>query len=372
MAAGKPPELKPELELAARRILTVPTAPYFERQTREAVRTLLLEAPGIKVRQDTFGNLLAHYCRSPRPGTSVAFVAHLDHPGFVVPSRRKSLAAARFLGGVKEACFQGQKVEFFVSEHANPVGTAMVRETRWGGDIKAVEFDRPVPADARFGMWSLPALRIAGDRVSSRACDDLVGCASIVALLRSLAFERARADVWALFTRAEEIGFLGALASLDARPRLPAGTPVISIETSQARGFAAIGDGPVLRVGDRTALFSPDITDALRTCLDGRGLKYQRLLMAGGTCEATPFVQAGFPTGALCLPLHNYHNMSVRGAIEAEAVSVSDWNGLLDALLAIARDIRWEKRETGLTTRLESLRRKALATLPRTGDAAPV
>ncbi len=68
----------------------------------------------------------------------------------------------------------------------------------------------------------------------------------------------------ALFTRAEEIGFAGALAALKSKLPL-APMPTLSLETSQARGFARVDGGPVVRVGDRLSIFDSRITHWLET-----------------------------------------------------------------------------------------------------------
>ena len=87
----------------------------------------------------------------------------------------------------------------------------------------------------------------------------------MLALLRRLALGGAQARVHALFTRAEEIGFAGALASLQIAGSRSRPIPTLSLETSQARGFARVDAGPVVRVGDRLSIFDSRITHWLET-----------------------------------------------------------------------------------------------------------
>jgi endoglucanase len=93
---------------------------------------------------------------------------------------------------------------------------------------------------------------------------------------------------------------------------------------------------------------------------------YQRKLMAGGTCEATPFVWKGLASGALCLPLENYHNMSPDGQIVPESVRRSDWNHLVTALVHLLAHPPGRKPAfTPLDQRLKANTQKARRLLRR-------
>jgi endoglucanase len=135
------------------------------------------------------------------------------------------------------------------------------------------------------------------------------------------------------------VGFHGTLAWLKDNQNGPRPI-VISIEMSNHRSYAEPGAGPVLRVGDRARIFSPEVTRWMQQemeALSGAGdFQFQRKLMSGGTCEGTPFAMAGYPTGALCLPLENYHNQGPNHAIEPEAVRRSDWEQLVRILVRLA------------------------------------
>ena len=119
--------------------------------------------------------------------------------------------------------------------------------------------------------------------------------------------------------------------------------PTLSLETSKARGFAKVDGGPVVRVGDRLSIFDSRITHWLETAFRDLqaakpGVTYQRLLMSGGTCEASVFHRTGLPTGALCVALNNYHNMGPATALRAESISLRDIQGLYDFLFFLATE----------------------------------
>ena len=366
--------LDERLKAVAVALAHLPTAPYHEHQIRaEAVRQLQ-GLPHVKLRQDRYGNLIAHYRNRPQRGQALALVAHLDHPGFSIPDATfRKRKCAEFLGGVAPEYFQPQSVLFFNRKSPAPLGAGTLQRVDWSQPQKKAYFNEPFPKDAEFGMWDLPVARFANDRFINRNCDDLVGAATIIALLADLSRSDARGEVYGLLTRAEEVGFHGALAILKASPALPR-IPILSLETSNARGFAKIGAGPILRVGDRTSIFTPSVTAWMQAGLEEIKKKqpsavYQRLLMGGGTCEATVFQQAGYPAGALCVALKNYHNMGLRSRIAAEAVSLADWQGLYALLRYLAMEAtpyRAPAVRPKLVGRLAAMQKEALPKLQAT------
>lgn len=58
----------------------------------------------------------------------------------------------------------------------------------------------------------------------------------------------------AVFTRAEEQGFIGTLAMIRSGA-LPPSTKIISVETSKALPGVVLDGGPVIRLGDRASMF---------------------------------------------------------------------------------------------------------------------
>jgi endoglucanase len=277
----------------ARRILAQPTAPFHEDAVRGEIRALLSDCPHVRVTEDRFGNLLALYRRGGA-GPRFAFAAHMDHPAYV---------GRAFLGGVPE------------------------------------DYRKRRPATRRFGafrMWDLPECETRRGRIFSRACDDLIGCACIVAMMRELERSAAKCAAWGLFTRAEEVGFVGAIELAKCR-RLPKSVTIVSLETSSVKGGPVrIGGGPIIRVGDRTSIFDSAATARLQSTAQAAGIVHQRALMQGGTCEATAYALHGYRAAALCVALGNYHNCGPRNRIAAEYVSIADAVGMARLCVAAA------------------------------------
>ncbi len=334
-----------------RDLLALPTASFAESAVMDHVAVVCGGLPGVQVRRDRYGNLSAHYRRGRRSHANpVVFAAHTDHPGFVAQEmvERRTLRAA-FRGGVLASYFPGTRVRFYTSDEVIPARVEHVtkaRKLRRGNETWEIPLEarlrvaRPVPPRTP-GMWALPEARERNGRVYARACDDIAGCAAMVALLERLSRKRATADVCCLFTRAEEVGFIGAIGAARAGS-IPRDVPLVAIETSSELPDARIGDGPILRVGDRMSVFDPAATAfcdhvAQELAQRRKSFRFQRKLMDGGSCESTAYCAYGYRATGICLALGNYHNMDKRrGRIAPEYVSLSDWKLMVDWFEAVA------------------------------------
>jgi putative aminopeptidase FrvX len=282
--------------------------------------------------------------------------------------RKGSITELHFCGGVEERYFMGEKVIFHGTKDRKPVGAAIIVGTDFTAEAKRARLNEPIPKDAVFAVWDLPPARCTKRLFISPACDDLAQAATMLALLQRLAENEAPASVEALFTRAEEVGFFGTLAALKSRQPLEK-MPTLSLETSSARGYARLDAGPIVRVGDRMSIFDSRVTHWLETAF--RDLQstrpttaWQRLLMGAGACEATVFNRAGFPTGALCVAMNQYHNMGPGDALRCESISLRDWQGLYDFLYFLATEaVTVFAADAAVAARLFQLEEKAISLL---------
>lgn len=299
-------------------VATQPTAPYHEDAPAAAVRAEL-EALGLPVRTDEYGNLLAER-RTGAPGQTVAFVAHLDHPAFEVVKASGTRGRARVRGGFFTEMLADARV--VVHRGSETFGARVsdfqrrIDRLDWSpGDVR-IEADR----DLRVGDWAmldLAPFEREGDLLRFRAADDLALCATALGALHLLAEERRPHHAYALFTRAEEPGLFGARLVAESG-FLPRDALVISLEASRALPGAELGAGPVVRVGDMHHTFDDRAESFLRVARERLALldppvSVQRQLMYGGTCEASAFLDAGYRATAVALPTRNYHNRGPGG-----------------------------------------------------------
>ena len=332
------------LSIAAR-TMACPTAPFREGTVIDWVREFAARCPHLDLRPDAHGNLELRR-RGVRASRSPLLLgAHMDHPGFRALACAKARDGFRvdalFLGGVRPEFFRrGTRARFHDGDGGGVAARVVsARPDRASGELRVRLSARKPVARGSYGTWDLPGFRRAAhepDLLETRAADDLAGVAGILAVLEVVdrIDPRRRVDVRGLLTRAEEVGFVGAIAAARGGA-IPRGARVVAIEASKALPHAPQGAGPILRVGDRTSVFDDGLTRWLgRVATDLAGPKgdrfaWQRRLMDGGTCESTAYQLYGYRCAALCVPLGNYHNMSERGRIEVESIRLSDLVGLV-------------------------------------------
>ncbi|WP_372845096.1 M20/M25/M40 family metallo-hydrolase [Pontiella sp.] len=316
-------------------VVSLPTAPFCESAVQDYVWRWAGEN-GIAIKRDGHGNMLLTYPGKGRQsGKPWVLQAHMDHPGFAFIKRRGRQAQAWFRGGVLPEFFPEARMRFFPVD-GEPVGGTVrtARRDKESGFLRcAVELDAPAAlAEGTLGMWDLPAWSRKGARLGLRVADDLAGVAVILLTLDRLKRQGAARSCHGLLTRAEEVGFIGAISAAQNKTIDPS-WPVLGIECSKEQPSAKLGNGAVVRVGDRSTIFDPALTAHLReTARELAPLAFSESLMPGGSTESTGLALMGHRTCAVCLPLGNYHNMGPK-AIAPEQIHLGDVESLL-ALLA--------------------------------------
>lgn len=370
-------------------LLSQPTSPFRESHVVGAVRHELDQA-GVPYFLDSIGNIIvgvsgkAEYMRWLKPSAGRQtqkepvrlFIAHMDHPGFhgkawkspteleVVwhgGSPTQFIENSRvWLADAEGNYAEGHIRAFQLLESGRALRSATVEiplENRREPHLKATEL---------FGGFSFrEPIWQEGKLIYSKAADDLAGVFAIVTLAKELLGrkkgrggkskgKKAPAFV-GLLTRAEEVGFIGAIGhfeqfsslwnqSAKAKPVPP--VLAVSLETSRALPGAEIGKGPVVRLGDRFGVFDAralQVFSALaEKVLPG---KHQKRVMDGGTCEATAAMVYGLPSIGISVPLGNYHNQSFEGGPDSagdlgpapEFIHSDDLLGMLELCRALVK-----------------------------------
>jgi endoglucanase len=343
-------------------LCSVPTAPFAEQHVVRYVERFVKARKGLKLSRDEHGNLLIELRGGKRNAPRWVFGAHMDHPGFVAAKMLdgKTLQA-RFHGWVKSEFFKGERVRFFdgADEIRGTIEDFTIGRERGVPERVRVRVPRPV-APGSPGMWDQGEGRTKGGKFYSRVCDDLAGAAGALAMIDQLAKRPPRAPVAVLLTRAEEEGFIGAVAAA-LRPKLLRKTDrIIAIETSAMQPYAPQGAGAIIRTGDRTSIFHSGLTYFLQTqaadlAKRDKSFKYQRALMPGGTCEATVYDIYGFTAASICVALGNYHNMdAAKRKIGPEYIDLADWRNMVKLFVQVAKNGHtYEEGHGELKARLE-------------------
>ena len=334
----------------------IPTASACEQRVVEWVSEWVSGRRNLSLRPDAAGNLVITR-RGADPSRPIFITAHLDHPAFVLRRRiDERTVELEFRGGVHDPYFSDAKIEIFGAD-GRAYRAAVVRLEPDARPFKRVVAVLRAPAELNRGDVARWALRgrgaspiIAGGRLYAPACDDLAGVAAALCTLDVLRTGTSAAHVGVLLTRAEEIGFVGAIAACKHRT-VPKRARLICLENSRSYPESPIDAGPILRVGDKLSVFSPDLTNRLSRLMadfqrDNPGFKAQRKLMPGGTCEASTFSAYGYESTCVCLPLGNYHNMvDIDGVLAGkrparvgpEHISLADFHGMVELLVHFAR-----------------------------------
>lgn len=355
-------------------LTAIPTAAGKEGSVVAWIERWVDSQQGIGLTRDRFGNLLLKQTRSSSK-KPIYITAHLDHPAFVV---RKQIdeqhLEMEFRGGVNDAYFVGAAVEVFDNEDNRYAGTIESLQS------KSKPFKRVVVRlhkavagiliKGDVARWKLKPRTIKNGLLHAPACDDLAGVAAAISALDVIKKLRGLGHVSVLLTRAEEIGFVGAIAAAKHKS-IPKSSRLLCLETSRSFPESPIGAGPILRVGDKTSVFGPELTNTITEImntyqLEHKKFKWQRKLMPGGTCESTAFCAYGFLSTCLCLPLGNYHNMhDIDGVLQnrkpakvaPEIISVNDFHGLVTMLTVVCNNLD-KGKSTSLMRSLEARFRK--------------
>lgn len=330
-----------EFSRIAGRLMRCPAAPFHEAAVRAEVESICSDH-GLEFHRDRFGNVLIELMTAHRERPLV-LAAHMDHPGFeIVRELAPGRWLAQFNGGVPSRYFRaGVPVRLLPGATPAKIHRQLGNGTPKQFELRATKRARSRGLPPAFAVWELEDFVVRDGHIHGRSCDDLVGVASVLATLIELKRFRRKVHVIGVISRAEEVGFMGALTVAGAG-LLPRGGLVVSLETSKELPSGEMGRGVIIRVGDRSSIFDSKATRFLvevATDLQREDplFAFQRALMSGGTCEATAYQEFDLTTAGVCIALGNYHNCGPRGRLAAEFVSVEDACGMV-RLLALAAE----------------------------------
>ncbi len=351
-----------------RGLLSQPTAPFREHHVAAYV-TEILRGSEIPHFFDPIGNIVIGAASATDYHALVArrsteplrlFIAHMDHPGFHgVRWLENGRLRIKWHGGSPTKYLANARV-WLATESGRWADGTLTRPSliRSGRALDTAEIrvmggtrQSPRPGARRvFGglRFRAPVWR-SGKRLYTHAADDLVGVYAIIetALRHRSALQRHKLPFLGLLTRAEEVGFVGAIGHFElAWLRGPRPVVCVSLEASRTLPGAEIGKGPVLRLGDRGTVFDANRIRVAQAALESslRG-SYQQRIMDGGACEGYAATAYGLPTIGVSVPLGNYHNQGFEGGQDCtrpqgpapEFVSLDDIDGLLKLCHSLLR-----------------------------------
>jgi len=192
-------------------------------------------------------------------------------------------------------------------------------------------------------------VRLAGDRIASRAIDNRIGAYVVLEALRLLSDDPPESAVFAVATAQEEIGHQGGGARPGAWAIEPDAALVVDVTFStdvpdvskKELGDHRIGGGPVLTRGSAA---HPVVFDLLVEAAEAGSIPYTVQASPRSTrtdADAIYLVRSGVPTGLVSVPNRYMHSPN-------ELVSRSDLERTSRLLAAFVRNL---KSDTDFTSR---------------------
>ncbi|MGD2120883.1 MAG: M42 family metallopeptidase [Gemmatimonadota bacterium] len=181
-------------------------------------------------------------------------------------------------------------------------------------------------------------VRLAGDRIASRAIDNRIGAYVVLEALRLLSEEPPQAATLAVATVQEEIAYSGGGARSSAFALKPDVALVVDVTFStdvpdiekKELGEHKIGGGPVLTRGSAN---HPVVFDGLVEAAEAEGIDYTIQAAPKATrtdADAIHLVRMGVPTGLISVPNRYMHSPN-------EIVSLEDLQSTAELMSAFIR-----------------------------------
>ena len=290
----------------------------YEAPVREVIRA---EIAGLvdEIRVDALGNLIARKGKKGPGGLRIMLSGHMDEIG-VIATHIDENGFVRFstIGGIYPIHCIGARVQFLDGA---------------GGVIYMEKLDAPdkVPTiDKMFidvgasdrascpvkvgdvAAFVRPYVEL-GDRLVSKAMDDRIAVAVMIAALKDL--KSSPHEIYFVFSTQEEVGLRGAtVAGYDVDPDLALAVDVTRTGDTP-KGIkmeVALGKGPAIKVRDGGMLADPRVIRWMVAAAEKLGLPYQMEVLEGGTTDARAIQlsRSGVPAGCLSIPTRYIHSPS--------------------------------------------------------------
>ena len=314
-------------------------------------------------RADVVGNSYAAWQEDKRPLALLA--GHIDEIGLqVTHATEEGLLHFGAIGGWDPQVLVGQRVRILAKDGDVPgvVGRKAIHlmepEERKKAakvpklwiDVGASSREELAEMGVRVGdpaVLDASMVRLAGDRIASRAIDNRVGAFVVLEALRLLARDAAgcASGAVAVATAQEEIGYSGGGARASAFGLAPDvalvvdvthATDVPGVEKAEV-GEHALGGGPVLTRGSAT---HPQVFEMLAEAAEAEKIPYTiqaAPLRTSTDADAIHLARGGVPTGLVSVPNRYMHSPS-------EMVAVADLFHAARLLAAFVRRLDADAR----------------------------
>jgi putative aminopeptidase FrvX len=291
-----------------------------------------------EIKIDALGNLI---CIKKGSGKKIMLAAHMDEIGIIVSYiDKKGFLRFSGVGGINPFIILGQRVIF----ENGTVGVIWYEENI--DDIKNIKLEKMYIDIAAKSEADAEKLVSVGDmavfesgtilqngRIISKSMDNRIGCAILVQI--ALNQPDTENEIYYVFTAQEEVGLRGArTAAYGIMPDMALAVDVTTTgDTPECKPMTVnIGDGPAIKIKDRSVITHPEIKDRLIRCAKEHNIPHQfEILAQGGTDAGSIHTTAGgIPSGGVAIPTRNVHN----------SAEIVDMNDVENAVMLIEAFIR--------------------------------
>jgi endoglucanase len=282
-----------------------------------------------KVSVDAMGNLLALRRGESKDSKTIMVAAHMDEIGVMVSYvDKKGFVRVTALGGVSPLYELGGRVQFengtigVINREKPKTATEQPNFNTIYVDVGASD-KKSCPVQVGDAGVFLQPMADMGDRITSKALDDRIGCAVIVQAMQELKNKKLPHDVCFVFSTQEEVGLRGAATSaFGLEPDLGIALDVtFAADTPEPpmKMEVALGDGAAIKIKDSGMITQPWVKEWMIETAEKENINYQREVLLGGATDAAAIQKsrAGVATGCISIPCRYIHSPS-------EVVSYSD------------------------------------------------
>jgi putative aminopeptidase FrvX len=309
----------------------------------EGVRGVITQALSplhLDYKLDTLGNLIYQIPCAGKP--KMLLSAHMDQIGIIVTHVDKD-GFLRFgaIGGLDPYKVLGQRFVFA----SGTIGVVAVESKEHktlehltlnnlfldvGATSKKDALEHVAVGD--FAVYVGECVQI-GNRVTSAALDDRIGCYVLIEALKAVAGKKLNYEVYGMFSVQEEIGIKGArVGAWGVQPDLAIALDVTAWgDTPESYVLdIALGKGPAIKVKDAGMVATPVVRDLLIETAKKHNIPFQLEVLQGGTTDAAAIQMnaSGVPTGVISIPDRYVHSAS-------EMVDLADVEGCVKLLAAV-------------------------------------
>jgi endoglucanase len=273
-------------------------------------------------------------------------ITHIDEDGFLFVAEIGGWDAQVLVGQRVTILTKGDPVTGVVGKKAihliEPDERTKASKTKslWV-DVGASSRDEVTGLAIRVGdpmVLAQPMVKLAGDRIASRAIDDRIGAYAVLEAIRMLADDSPGASATAVATVQEEIGYSGGGARTSAYTLEPDVAIVVDVTFStdvpdiekRELGEHELGGGPVLSRGSAA---HQEVFEMLASVAEAEDIPYTVQASPKATrtdADGIYLTRYGVPTGLVSIPNRYMHSPN-------EVVSLADVQNTAKLLAAFVR-----------------------------------